>query len=92
MRLKIETYVDSKNEHRWRVKRGGRVVAESGEGYKRKSTMMRVLARYLLACGELALAVSDGNSKIEGVPDQVVAGLIMEMTIFNPFMCRISTS
>lgn len=31
----IEFYRDAKREHRWRAWRKGRIVAESGEGYKR---------------------------------------------------------
>lgn len=33
----VEFYIDEKGEHRWRaVAKNGRIVAESGEGYKRK--------------------------------------------------------
>jgi uncharacterized protein YegP (UPF0339 family) len=35
---KIEMYVDKKGEWRWRfVARNGRIIADSGEGYKRYS-------------------------------------------------------
>jgi uncharacterized protein YegP (UPF0339 family) len=34
---KFEIYRDSKSEFRWRLKApNGRIIAESGEGYKRK--------------------------------------------------------
>lgn len=46
----VETYRDRKREYRWRIRhRNGRIVATGGEGYKRKATMLRVLARMLAA-------------------------------------------
>lgn len=42
--MKIETFVDDKKEHRWRlVAKNGRIVAVAGEGYKKRSAMMRSL-------------------------------------------------
>lgn len=43
-------YKDRKGEWRWRAKRGGRIVAESGEGYTRKADARR-------ACDQLATAL-----------------------------------
>lgn len=34
-KLKIQFYRDKKREWRWRIKSGSRVLADSGEGYKR---------------------------------------------------------
>ncbi len=34
-KLKITVWKDRKSEYRWNMKRCGRIVAESGEGYKR---------------------------------------------------------
>jgi uncharacterized protein YegP (UPF0339 family) len=41
--LKLETYQDGIAEWRWRLIRNGRVVCDSGEGYKRRSTMLRTI-------------------------------------------------
>jgi uncharacterized protein len=44
--MKIEIYKDTNNEWRWRlVARNGNTVAVSGEGYKRKASMMLALRR-----------------------------------------------
>lgn len=37
----------AKDGWRWRATSKGRIVAESGEGYKRQRTMIRSLARFL---------------------------------------------
>ena len=34
-KLKINVWKDKKGQYRWNMKRCGRIVAESGEGYKR---------------------------------------------------------
>ena len=42
--MKIVIYKDGKGEYRWKlVARNGRVVADSGEGYKRKSGILKTL-------------------------------------------------
>jgi uncharacterized protein YegP (UPF0339 family) len=33
----MEVYRDAQGKFRWRMERGGRIVAESGEGYSRRS-------------------------------------------------------
>lgn len=44
--MKIEIYRDAAGEFRWRLKaRNGRVVADGGEGYKRKSALYKALFR-----------------------------------------------
>jgi uncharacterized protein YegP (UPF0339 family) len=45
----FEIYKDTKGEYRWRAKRNGRIVAESGEGYKRKGTMKKTLGHMIAA-------------------------------------------
>lgn len=42
---RLETYQDKKGEWRWRVWRGSRIVAESGEGYARPDSLQRALSR-----------------------------------------------
>lgn len=37
MKTKVYLYKAKNREWRWRIKRAGRIVAESGEGYKRKA-------------------------------------------------------
>lgn len=40
-------YTDRKGETRWRATRKGRVVAESGEGYRRAKACWRSLLRFV---------------------------------------------
>jgi len=47
MTTKIEIYQDKNREWRWRALRSGRIVAESGEAYKRRATMMRSLQNFI---------------------------------------------
>lgn len=35
VKIKITIYKDKKSEYRWNMKRCGKIIAESGEGYKR---------------------------------------------------------
>lgn len=51
--MKFHIYQDARGEWRWRLKaRNGRIVADSGEGYKRKgnaeraANMVREIIRY----------------------------------------------
>jgi uncharacterized protein YegP (UPF0339 family) len=39
----IEVYKDESGDFRWRIKRAGRIVADSAEGYKRKYTCKQTL-------------------------------------------------
>lgn len=42
--FKIEVYRDADKQWRWRMKsKNGKIVAEGGEGYKRKPTMLKTL-------------------------------------------------
>ena len=45
--MKFEVYKDKSKEWRWRLKaRNGRKVANSGEGYKRKSACVKSMSRF----------------------------------------------
>jgi len=49
---KLEIYRDGRREWRWRLKASnGRIVADSGEGYRRRASMLRGIecARVLLS-------------------------------------------
>jgi len=42
--MKLELYRDSQKDHRWRVRASnGKILAESGEGYRRKRDSIRGL-------------------------------------------------
>lgn len=56
-KIKIEFYKDKKGEHRWRMKRSGRIVADSAEGYIRPSGAAKALA-------SLVKAISRGHYEI----------------------------
>lgn len=58
MKIKIEVYKDKKGEHRWRMKRSGRIVADSAEGYSRPSGAVRAVAR-------LTSAINRGQYEME---------------------------
>jgi len=53
MRLKIEIYKDAGNLWRWRAIRGGHIVADSGEGYTRRSHVIRALRSLAAAVKKL---------------------------------------
>ena len=51
-RAKLEIYRDAKREWRWRLRAAnGRIIADSGEGYRRKASLLGGIecARVLLA-------------------------------------------
>ena len=51
-RAKLEIYRDAKREWRWRLRASnGRIVADGGEGYRRKASMLRGIecARVMLS-------------------------------------------
>jgi len=52
-----EIYLDKNNEYRWRMVAGnGRIVADSGEGYKTKANAKKGLqtVEYIVTLGETA--------------------------------------
>jgi len=61
MKYTIEVYQDKKKEFRFRiVHRNGRIICNSGEGYKQKSSMKKALIR-------LAAAVVTNNYTTKNV-------------------------
>jgi len=51
-RAKLELYRDKRREWRWRLRASnGRILADSGEGYRRRASMLRGIecARVLLS-------------------------------------------
>ena len=42
-KVKIELYRDNQDLWRWRMKRSGRIIAESGEGYSRQRGAIQTL-------------------------------------------------
>ena len=65
--MKLEIYKDKKGEWRWRVISKGRIVAESGEGYKRKSGLLKTLKNFMKTKIKLTLLAAllcfAGNSQ-----------------------------
>lgn len=62
----LETYADSKDWYRWRLKRGGRVVADSAESYVTKATLRRAvasLAKDLFRDNVIFEGIIEGNSQ-----------------------------
>ena len=49
--IKIKIY-KSKDGFRWRMKRKGRIIAESGEGYKREQGASRTLFKMIASIRE----------------------------------------
>ena len=50
--MRGELYRDAANEYRWRIRaRNGRIVADSGEGYKRKRAAEDAFWRVVLWAG-----------------------------------------
>lgn len=48
--MKFEIYKDRKKEWRWRLKaRNGKIIAVSGEGYKRKRTSYNIILKIIAA-------------------------------------------
>lgn len=48
-KIHFTIYLDRRHEWRWHAKRCGRIVAESGEGYTRKASLLRTLDRFVSA-------------------------------------------
>ena len=43
--MKFFLYRDGKKEWRWRLKSKGRIIADSGEGYRRRGVCLRMVER-----------------------------------------------
>lgn len=48
----ITIFQDENQEYRWHAKRNGRIVAESGEGYKRKGALKKTLEHLIEAVSQ----------------------------------------
>lgn len=46
-KTKFKIYKDRKGEFRWRAVRVGRIVADSAEGYRRKSSCVKTLTNFV---------------------------------------------
>ena len=64
MKTKIEIYQDNKNEWRWRARRGGKKVANCGEGYVRKAACLRSLLRFIDSFQRKAFTVEHDGIRI----------------------------
>jgi uncharacterized protein YegP (UPF0339 family) len=54
--MKIIIFRDEKNEWRWRlIAKNGRIVADSGEGYKRRAAILRTIERIRVGFGAAPL-------------------------------------
>jgi uncharacterized protein YegP (UPF0339 family) len=57
--MRIELYKDRKGEWRWRARHtNGRILADSGEGYKRKRDAVKGLQRLAVSLGPAVEAMS----------------------------------
>ena len=59
-------YKDKKKEFRWRIKRAGRIVADSGEGYKTKLKCIRSLTRLFNSIHSDEVRIHDIITKKKG--------------------------
>jgi len=55
----IHIYKDKSGDFRWRAVRKGRVVADSGEGYRRKVTLVKTVRNIFTSPFDFAKAVVD---------------------------------
>ncbi len=47
--MRFEVYRDEKGEFRWRLRaRNGRILSDSGEGYKRRGKAIRAIEKIIL--------------------------------------------
>ena len=62
--MKFHIYKDRAGEWRWRLRaRNGRIVASSGEGFKRKASTLKSMSRFVDA-------ISDGYYSFEETRDR----------------------
>jgi uncharacterized protein YegP (UPF0339 family) len=60
--MKFTTYQDARHEYRWRItSSNGRIVADSGEGYVRKSVAVASVRRLVAAIQALPVSVEVGT-------------------------------
>lgn len=54
MKTRFEVFLDGKSEWRWHARRGSKIVADSAEGYKRKSSLLKSLKGLIHSVGSVA--------------------------------------
>lgn len=64
VKYQIKVYKDKRGEWRWGVIRYGRIIMDSGEGYKRRSTMLKSLDHFLHAVQNDDFLVTDIHNKL----------------------------
>jgi uncharacterized protein YegP (UPF0339 family) len=74
--LKITVY-EAKDGWRWHAKRSGRIVAESGEAYVKRSTCKRIISGLLEAIRmqRWILDVADAEKTTRSMPGKVAYSL-----------------
>lgn len=55
--IKLEVYEDEAHEYRWRMLRSGNIVADSAEGYSKRSAARRAATRLVSAIVSTEAAV-----------------------------------
>lgn len=53
--MKFTLYKDRKKEWRWRLVKNGRIVADSGEGYKRKGACKKMIEKIILGAAKATI-------------------------------------
>lgn len=62
-KLQIHIYKDAAGEFRWHAKRSGRIVAEGGEGYKKKYSLKKSLHNLSISLGMNDYTLFDTSTK-----------------------------
>ena len=61
--MKFHLYRDRKKEWRWKLIKNGRVIGDSGEGYKRKADCMRMVTRIIMNAQDAEIEYGPRYSK-----------------------------
>jgi uncharacterized protein YegP (UPF0339 family) len=61
----IEIYRNKKREWCWRAKRKGRIVADGGESYKRRASMLKSLHALLCSIQNGACQILENGKEIQ---------------------------
>lgn len=54
-RMKFTLYKDRKKEWRWRLIKNGRIIGDSGEGYKRKGACKKMIEKIILGAAKATI-------------------------------------
>lgn len=63
--LIVEVYQDHTQQWRWRMKRSGRVIADSGEGYTRKAKCEQTLTHLLATIAAGSIQITAGLRQVD---------------------------